>query len=157
MGLPLKTKDVYKLYCDLIPKKKTFLRYVKGKKDVKYEDWVIDIVCKEYEVSKFEAKDYLNIFYLTSEGKLNLKGIIENGNMALQELTSIASTSESPRAFEVVAQMVKNLADVNKDLLEIQKKLKVLKDGEQKDPKNVTNALFVGSTAELQKIIKGEK
>ena len=77
--------------------------------------------------------------------------------MALQELTSIASTSESPRAFEVVAQMVKNLADVNKDLLEIQKKLKVLKDGEQKDPKNVTNALFVGSTAELQKIIKGEK
>ena len=87
----------------------------------------------------------------------NLKGIIENGNMALQELTSIASTSESPRAFEVVAQMVKNLADVNKDLLEIQKKLKVLKDGEQKDPKNVTNALFVGSTAELQKIIKGEK
>ena len=87
----------------------------------------------------------------------NLKVIIENGNMALQELTSIASTSESPRAFEVVAQMVKNLADVNKDLLEIQKKLKVLKDGEQKDPKNVTNALFVGSTAELQKIIKGEK
>ena len=87
----------------------------------------------------------------------NLKGIIENGNMALQELTSIASTSESPRAFEVVAQMVKNLADVNKDLLEIQRKLKTLKDGEQKDPKNVTNALFVGSTAELQKIIKGDK
>ena len=63
MGLPLRTKDVDDLFCDVIPKKKTFLRYVKGKKDVKYEDWVIDIVCKEYEVSKFEAKDYLNIFY----------------------------------------------------------------------------------------------
>ena len=77
MGLPLKTKDVYKLYCDLIPKKKTFLRYVKGKKDVKYADWVIDIVCKEYEISKFEAKDYLDIFYLNKDGKLNLKSIIE--------------------------------------------------------------------------------
>ena len=86
----------------------------------------------------------------------NLKSIIENGSMALQELSSIASTSESPRAFEVFAQMVKNLSDANKDLLEIQKKLKMLKGEEKKDPSQVTNALFVGSTAELQKIIKGK-
>ena len=86
----------------------------------------------------------------------NLKKIIETGSMALQELSSIASTSESPRAFEVFAQMVKNLSDANKDLLEIQKKLKMLKGEEKKDPSQVTNALFVGSTAELQKIIKGK-
>ena len=78
--------------------------------------------------------------------------------MALQELSSIASTSESPRAFEVVAQMVKNLSDTNKDLLELQKKLKTLKaEEEKKSPNNVTNALFVGSTTELQKLIKGDK
>ena len=88
----------------------------------------------------------------------NLKKIIETGNMALQELSSIASTSESPRAFEVVAQMVKNLSDTNKDLLELQKKLKTLKaEEEKKSPNNVTNALFVGSTTELQKLIKGDK
>ena len=88
----------------------------------------------------------------------NLKKIIETGNMALQELSSIASTSESPRAFEVVAQMVKNLSDTNKDLLELQKKLKTLKAEEEKNsPNNVTNALFVGSTSELQKLIKGDK
>ena len=88
----------------------------------------------------------------------NLKKIIETGSMALQELSSIASTSESPRAFEVVAQMVKNLSDTNKDLLELQKKLKTLKAEEEKNsPNNVTNALFVGSTSELQKLIKGDK
>ena len=88
----------------------------------------------------------------------NLKKIIETGSMALQELSSIASTSESPRAFEVVAQMVKNLSDTNKDLLELQKKLKTLKaEEEKKSPNNVTNALFVGSTTELQKLIKGDK
>ena len=88
----------------------------------------------------------------------NLKKIIETGSMALQELSSIASTSESLRAFEVVAQMVKNLSDTNKDLLELQKKLKTLKaEEEKKSPNNVTNALFVGSTTELQKLIKGDK
>ena len=88
----------------------------------------------------------------------NLKKIIETGSMALEELSSIASTSESPRAFEVVAQMVKNLSDTNKDLLELQKKLKTLKaEEEKKSPNNVTNALFVGSTTELQKLIKGDK
>ena len=88
----------------------------------------------------------------------NLKKIIETGSMALQELSSIAYTSESPRAFEVVAQMVKNLSDTNKDLLELQKKLKTLKaEEEKKSPNNVTNALFVGSTTELQKLIKGDK
>lgn len=110
---------------------------------------------QQQEVLPVENEDRAEEDY--EYARKNLKGIIENGNMALQELSSIASTSESPRAFEVVAQMVKNLADVNKDLLEIQKKLKVLKDGEEKNPKNVTNALFVGSTAELQKIIKGDK
>ena len=58
-------------------KKKTFLRYIKGKKKTKYEDWVVEIMCKEFEISKNEAEDYLEILYLSSEGKLELKNIIE--------------------------------------------------------------------------------
>ena len=60
-----------------MPKKKTFLRYIKGKKKTKYEDWVVEIMCKEFEISKNEAEDYLEILYLSSEGKLELKNIIE--------------------------------------------------------------------------------
>ena len=76
MGIPLKTKDVYSLYCDIFPKSNTFLRYVKGKKEKKYADWVTELVCKHFEVSKKEATDYLHIFYMTKEGKGNLKEII---------------------------------------------------------------------------------
>jgi len=108
------------------------------------------------EVIESETEDRAENDY--EYARQNLKKIIETGSMALQELSSIASTSESPRAFEVVAQMVKNLSDTNKDLLELQKKLKTLKaEEEKKSPNNVTNALFVGSTSELQKLIKGDK
>ena len=77
MGIPLKPKDAYKLYSGLLPKKKTFLRYIKGKKKTKYEDWVVEIMCKEFEISKNEAEDYLEILYLSSDVKLELKNIIE--------------------------------------------------------------------------------
>ena len=76
MGIPLKTKDVYNLYCDIFPKSNTFLRYVKGKKEKKYADWATELVCKYFEVGKKEATDYLQIFYITKEGKSNLKEII---------------------------------------------------------------------------------
>ena len=76
MGIPLKTKDVYNLYIDIFPKSKTFLRYVKGKKEKKYADWVTELVSKHFEVGKSEATDYLQLFYMTKEGKSNLKEII---------------------------------------------------------------------------------
>ena len=68
----------------------------------------------------------------------------------------IAKQSEQPRAFEVVSGLIKNLTDANKDLLELKNKQKTLK-GEKATSKNVTNALFVGSTAELQKMLKDAK
>lgn len=87
----------------------------------------------------------------------NLYGIIEKGSDALDELVELAKQSQSPRAFEIVSQMVKTLTDSNKDLLELQRKNKLLKQEEQKYPNNVTNALFVGNTAELQKLLKDNK
>jgi hypothetical protein len=86
----------------------------------------------------------------------NLYGVIEKGTDALDNLIDLAKASEHPRAFEVVAQLTKTLVDANKDLLDIQKKVKDLKREDKKEnTKNVTNALFVGSTAELQKMISG--
>ena len=85
----------------------------------------------------------------------NLYEIIENGSHALHELVEIAKASEHPRAFEVVASLMKTLTEANKDLLEVQAKVKKLKQEESiKGPSNVTNALFIGSTTELQNMLK---
>ena len=86
----------------------------------------------------------------------NMYDVIERGTEALDYLLELAKASEHPRAFEVVSTLTKTLVDANKDLLEVQTKVKKLKE-ETKDesPQNVTNALFVGSTADLQKLIKG--
>jgi len=85
----------------------------------------------------------------------NLYKVIESGSGALDELVELAKQSQSPRAFEIVGQLVKTLTDANKDLLEVQKKVKDLKREEKsKGPNNVTNALFVGNTTDLQKMLK---
>ena len=83
----------------------------------------------------------------------NLYNIIEKGSDALNTLVDVANQSQHPRAFEVVGQLVKTLSDTNKDLLELQKKVKVIKKDIPDQPQNVTNALFVGNTSELQKMI----
>jgi len=88
----------------------------------------------------------------------NLYQVIETSSDALNQLVELAKASEHPRAFEVVSQLTKTLVDANKDLLDIQKKVKELtKEEKQQDPQNVTNALFVGSTSDLQKLIKGQE
>jgi glycerol-3-phosphate dehydrogenase len=87
----------------------------------------------------------------------NLYDVIERGTEALDALLELAKASEHPRAFEVVGSLTKTLVDANKDLLDIQKKVKELQREDSKNsPQNVTNALFVGSTADLQRLIKGE-
>ena len=94
-------------------------------------------------------------YYEYTRGQLY--DLIEKGQEAVQGALEVAQESGHPRAFEVVSQLTKTLVDANKDLLEIQKKVKSLrKEDEQKGPNSVTNALFVGSTSELQKLIKGD-
>ena len=87
----------------------------------------------------------------------NLRSIINAAQASIEALSSIASTSESPRAYEVLSGLIKTIVDANKDLLELQRKVKLLKQEEDSKPQNVTNALFVGSTTELQKLIKKNK
>jgi hypothetical protein len=82
----------------------------------------------------------------------NMIAVIEKGQEALGDILQIAQQSQQPRAFEVVSDLVKTLAQTNKDLLEL---MKQKKDIENKDgPKTVNNNLFVGSTAELLKLMK---
>ena len=85
----------------------------------------------------------------------NLYDVIDKGNEALDYLLELAKASEHPRAFEVVGQITKTLVDANNNVLDLQKKIKDLSKDEDK-PQNVTNALFVGSTVELQKLLKGQ-
>ena len=89
----------------------------------------------------------------------NLKEIIDTGNTAIDGILTVASETESPRAYEVAAQMIKNVADVNKDLLEMHNKMKQIRkeDGGQKANNITNNSLFVGSTQELQKLLKQQK
>ncbi len=89
----------------------------------------------------------------------NMRQLISKGQNALDGILMIASGSEHPRAYEVVAALMKTMAETNKDLLELQKTKKVLQKEDPKapqieGPQNVTNNLFVGSTAELQKMLK---
>ena len=89
--------------------------------------------------------------------RTNMRTLIDNGNKALTELSAVANQSESPRAYEVLATMMKNLADMNKDLLELQKRRRELQPKESSQNVNIDKAVFVGSTAELVKMIKSNK
>ena len=84
----------------------------------------------------------------------NLYSIIEKGQEALNGILQLAQESEMPRAYEVAGQLIKNVADATDKLIDLQKKLKDIDEQKVKGPTNVTNALFVGSTAELSKLLK---
>ncbi len=88
----------------------------------------------------------------------NMRELISSGNRALSELASVANQSESPRAYEVLATMMKSLAEMNKDLLELQKRKRELSpQSESNKAVSIDKAVFVGSTNELLKMIKGNK
>lgn len=84
----------------------------------------------------------------------NLYSLIEKGQETLNGIMDLADQTQSPRAYEVAGQIIKSVADTTDKLLDLQKKLRDI-DEEKKGPTSVTNnAMFVGSTAELQKMIK---
>ena len=85
----------------------------------------------------------------------NLYSIIEKGQEAINGILELAQESEMPRAYEVAGQLIKSVSDATDKLMDLQKKLKdVEEDTPQKGPSTVNNALFVGSTAELAKLLK---
>jgi hypothetical protein len=101
---------------------------------------IIDDIKKDYEYSRG-----------------NFYSIIEKGQEAINSVLELAQETESPRAYEVVGQLIKNVSDATDKLMELQKKLKDIEEVKPvSGPTNVTNALFVGSTAELSKLLKGK-
>ena len=87
----------------------------------------------------------------------NLYSIIEKGQEAINGILELAQDSEMPRAYEVAGQLIKSVSDATDKLMDLQKKLKdVNEESVAKGPTNVTNALFVGSTSDLSKLIKAQ-
>tara|TARA_Y100000296_G_C5083744_1_gene211302 strand:+ start:254 stop:685 length:432 start_codon:yes stop_codon:yes gene_type:complete len=80
--------------------------------------------------------------------------LVEKGSNAIDGILELAKESEHPRTYEVAGQLIKNVAEVTEKLGDLQKKMKDLKELPNTAPKNVTNALFVGSTTDLQKMLR---
>jgi hypothetical protein len=101
---------------------------------------IIDDIKKDYEYSRG-----------------NFYSIIEKGQEAINSVLELAQETESPRAYEVLGQLIKNVSDTTDKLMELQKKVKDIGEVKHSNgPTNVTNALFVGSTAELSKLLKNK-
>tara|TARA_B100000524_G_scaffold337768_1_gene228689 strand:+ start:30 stop:500 length:471 start_codon:yes stop_codon:yes gene_type:complete len=86
----------------------------------------------------------------------NFYNLVERGQDAIDGILEIAKESEHPRTYEVAGNLIKQVAEVTEKLGDLQEKMRKLKEVPNSAPKNVTNALFVGSTAELQKMLKGK-
>jgi len=112
------------------------------------EGEVVEVIEEPKAVSK---KDDIQDDY--EYARANLRDTINHAKSALDELQNIASVTESPRAFEVYSQLTKTIVDANKDLLELQAKLKRVREDQPKQ-QVTNNSLFVGSTQDLFKIIK---
>ena len=111
-----------------------------------------EVVNKELDTVKSNSDDVKKDYEYT---RGNLYSIIEKGQEALNGVLELAQESEMPRAYEVAGQLIKNVADATDKLLDLQKKLKDVEEEKQaKGPSTVNNALFVGSTADLAKMLK---
>lgn len=87
----------------------------------------------------------------------NLYNVIERGQDAMEGLLQVAQETEHPRAYEVVGQLMDKLTNANKELINLHKQIKDINNDDTVRTQNVTNALFVGSTAELQKLLKAKQ
>ena len=111
------------------------------------------ITKKESKAVEKDKKDSVRDYEYT---RGNLYSLIEKGQEALDSIMEVAQEGQQPRAFEVVSQLIKNVADTTDKLVDLQQKMKNLEAEDPKGPSTVNNALFVGSTAELQKLLKNQ-
>jgi len=108
---------------------------------------------KEVGITRPDSDHEIQQDYEYTRG--NLYSIIEKGQEAINGILELAQESEMPRAYEVAGQLIKSVSDATDKLMDLQKKLKdVNEEDPKKGPTNVTNALFVGSTADLNKMLK---
>lgn len=85
----LEPKEMYKLYINVIPKGKHFLKYTKGKSEEKYEDFVVELIKNEYLCSERQATEYLEVLYSTREGRENIKYICEKYAIDKKQITKL--------------------------------------------------------------------
>jgi len=103
------------------------------------------------EIKKISTDDLSNDYEYTRE---KLYDLIEDGQQAIKGILDVAASSDHPRAYEVAGNLIKNVADISDKLIDLQKKMKDISEEKKTGPTNVTNAMFVGSTSELQKMLK---
>ena len=107
---------------------------------------------KENKIEKVGKKEDSTLDYEYSRG--NLYSLIEKGQEALNGILEVAQGSDHHRAYEVAGQIIKSVGDTTDKLIDLQSKMKELNKEEKDSPKTVNNALFVGSTSELSKLLK---
>lgn len=120
-----------------------------------------DVVDATYDVATTNLNDTLEIDLASDyeNSRKNFQTLIEKGQEAISDILKIARESEHPRAFEVAATLIKNVSEVNRELIDLQKRMKdieKIKNGGKQPPVNVDKAIFVGSTSELNKLLKGK-
>mgnify|MGYP003326889985 FL=1 len=122
---------------------------------------VIEKIVPKVMPTKSEVSHYTN--ELTGEDDIeddykyqreNFYNLVEKGSTAIDGILELAKESEHPRTYEVAGNLIKQVAEVAEKLGDLQEKMRKLKEVPSNAPKNVTNALFVGSTTELQKMLK---
>ena len=116
------------------------------------------IQTKEFKplVPRKEEKDKADVDNDYKYSRENYYNLIERGQEAIEGILDVAREGQHPRAYEVAGALIKNVADTVDKLQDLQKKLKDLKELPKTASANIKNALFVGSTAELQKMLKGK-
>ena len=122
--------------------------------DIEVVDQAKDVIKeskKELKKLEREKPDSIRDYEYT---RGNLYSLIEKGQEALDSILEVAQEGQQPRAYEVVSQLLKNVADTTDKLIDLQLKTKELNAEDKKGPSTVNNALFVGSTAELGKLLK---
>ena len=105
-------------------------------------------------LKKSETEDVKQDYEIS---RAQLHNLVMKGQEAVDGILDVARASDHPRAYEVAGQLIKHVADTADKLIDLQKKMKDLDTEEKKGPTNVTNALFVGTSAELQKMLKQQK
>lgn len=112
---------------------------------------------EETQESNTAAATITDVESDTEFARKNIRELIQKGKQAMDNLLVVAKESEHPRAYEVASGLIKNLSDLNKDLLDIQKKKRELLPQQNQQVLNVDKAVFVGSTTELVKLIKNKQ
>tara|TARA_Y100001938_G_C8075646_1_gene425888 strand:- start:844 stop:1329 length:486 start_codon:yes stop_codon:yes gene_type:complete len=132
--------------------------------DLKPESNIVEGEIIDTEIVPVEPKKNIKDFHLErdyDDVRGNLKDIVEKGTVAIDGILAVASEGDSPRAYEVVSQLIKSVSEANKDLISLHKQIKDIKKDDsssnQKAGSITNNSIFVGSTKALQDLVKNQR